>query len=143
MKSKPILLRFLALMLSSMIFLSSTGLSIDMHFCGDHLRSLSLFGDAKSCMEKINSCQKHAVKVEDKRCPIGCCSDKTVVVESQDNIFVQNLPITLDIQLTGCVFASYFNKIVEPSNEFIPSPLIYKPPKIIKRIYTLVESFLL
>lgn len=58
---------FFLLLISSVSF----GASVDMHFCGDELKSLSLFGEAKACdMQKKSadaSSKKHS----------KCCHNKS------------------------------------------------------------------
>jgi hypothetical protein len=43
-------------LLSLVLFISTTGLTIDKHYCGDNLVSVSLFGDAKSCCDMDGGC---------------------------------------------------------------------------------------
>ena len=42
--------------LSMVLFISTTGLTVDKHYCGDHLVSIRFFGDAKSCCSMDGDC---------------------------------------------------------------------------------------
>ncbi len=42
--------------LSLALFISTTGLTIDKHYCGDNVVSYSLFGKARSCTDMDESC---------------------------------------------------------------------------------------
>ena len=143
MKSIHASIRLLALVLSLLVLLSSTGLSVDMHFCKGKLRSLNLIGDAKSCVEKARGCKKHDNKVVRKHCPIGCCSDKTVEVDAEDQVFHQETQTALDEQGAIVVATSIYTEKTAILNEYCPSPEVYKPPKIIRNIYDIIQSFLL
>jgi len=143
MKSKSISIRFLALMLSTMVFLSSTGVRVDMHFCRGQLRSLNLNGDAKSCVEKATGCPKHVQKEERKSCPLGCCSDKTIEVEPLTELFVQHHLYSTYLSLDLVWFQPFLDFTVPSPKNFTRSPLVYKPPKIIRNRVLVLESFLL
>jgi hypothetical protein len=43
-------------LLSLVLFISTTGLTIEKHYCGDSLVSVSLFGDAKTCCDMDGGC---------------------------------------------------------------------------------------
>jgi hypothetical protein len=43
-------------MLSMLLFISTAGLTVDKHYCGDHLVSVSFFRDAKSCCGMDGDC---------------------------------------------------------------------------------------
>ena len=145
MKSNHWTYRSFAMILALMIFTSSTGLSIDMHFCQGHLRSLSFIGDAKSCVEKANSdlaCKPLATSNQRKCCPIGCCQDKLIELDlAADQYYV--IDAILEVQQEICQLFTQVEKIDESFSfeKHLKSPVQYKPPKIIERIYGLVESY--
>ena len=41
--------RALAMFMAFLMFSSSIGFSMDIHYCGDELKSFSFFGDAEAC----------------------------------------------------------------------------------------------
>lgn len=74
------------------MLLSSTGFSLDVHYCQGHLKSISLFGKAKSCHEKQvtpqcydtkNSChpEDNGANNVDKE---KCCNNETLVIEKSE-----------------------------------------------------------
>ena len=78
------------------MFVSSTGFSIDFHYCQGQVKSFSLIGKAKSCHEQAekNHCKKklkacHADQSNSKKikqCKKDCCSNKTIKFETNDNV---------------------------------------------------------
>ena len=41
--------RLIALMMAFLMFFTSAGFTMDMHYCGGELKSVSFFGKAKTC----------------------------------------------------------------------------------------------
>ena len=68
-----------------MLLLSSTGFAMDVHYCQDQLKSISLIGKAKSCHEKQETPPCHHKKDSlSKAEKDNCCHNETVVIEKSD-----------------------------------------------------------
>ena len=77
-------LRILYILLASILFLSTVGITINKHYCKEQLRSAALWLVPKSCHETKNvdsnlpSCPFHAQKQDKPK----CCSDESDYVKS-------------------------------------------------------------
>lgn len=86
-----VLLKIVPVFLAFQVLLSSMSFNLALHFCGDNLRSYSLFGAATPCEHSNNS---KAAEVDKAPCPFhsqkkksskeDCCNDKQVRIEGQD-----------------------------------------------------------
>ena len=145
--------RHLALILSMLIFSSSVGWSVDLHYCNGHLKSFSLFGTAKSCHDvsgKTKSCSFHKkLNLEAKRSgqtvhKMTCCKNKRVFLHSDSDLLLQYLSsndVSLDyLQGIGLLTADIPVNIFSNSTHFN----IHDPPPISgQEIRIHFQSFLL
>ncbi len=97
----------------------------------------------KNCVEKISTCRSRTSKVDSNRCPIGCCTDKSMELEKIENLFVQNTQILLVNSIATINPIALWESVLQYCKDCIPSPEIYKPPKIIRKIFSELGSFLL
>lgn len=141
-------------MMAMLVFVSSTGLSIDLHYCQGQIKSFSLIGEAESCHQQTKKvcCKKehkicHAAQSNQDdlgKCEKNCCSNKTIKVESNDE--AKKLQSTELSQkqvkfLTAFVQVFLLEKI-DLSKIIVPH-LNYIPPLLNKNIPILIQSFLL
>lgn len=138
-----------------MLLLSSTGFSIDLHFCQGDIKSFSLFGTAESCHAKAekNHCQqkkstchfaKSTMEVADG-CEKNCCSNKNMVVDPDmdtQKVTSEQLSETNISFLSAFVAAFYVDQSCDLAKLIIPH-LNYIPPLLDQDIPVLVQSFLL
>lgn len=136
------------------MFTSSVNLAVDMHFCQGNLKSVSIFGKAKTCHEIATSasskkCPNHQLVASEKEgCSIDqkdCCSNRTVLLESDQNQDVQTDDLVISEQLQQFVIA--YVAVFFTNNLSIKSGNVafayYKSPFIPRDIYVLDQSFLL
>jgi hypothetical protein len=135
-----------------LILLSSTGFSIDVHYCQDQVRGISLFGSAKSCHDKeINppchktkkTCHQNTYSVENTS-KDNCCHNKRVLIEKSD-VDATSLQLAtienIKIQFVAAFIAVYvFNYNVDFA---VQSFVQYKPPLPDKDVQVLYQSFLI
>ena len=141
-------------MMAILVFVSSTGFSIDLHYCQGQIKSFSLIREAESCHQKAEKehCKKqqkpcHAAQSNSDelgKCKKNCCSNKTIKVESNDD--AKKLQTTELSQkqikfLTAFVQVFLLEKI-DLSKIIVPH-LNYIPPLLNKNIPILIQSFLL
>ena len=69
------------------MLITSFGYSVDLHFCKDQLKSLSIIGEAKSCHEKMTKCPRHTQFNTQNDDGNDCCSNKTIQIEDLDEDF--------------------------------------------------------
>ena len=144
----------ISLMMAMLMLLSSTGFSMDLHFCQGQLKSFSLFGKAKSCHEQAE--KSHCLKKkktchislsnQDKtgECKKNCCSNKTVKIESNKEVKnIETIEFTaFQVKFLTAFTQLYLLKKSEQNKTIIPY-LNYIPPLLNKDIPVLIQSFLL
>ena len=141
----------ISLFLAFLMFLTSTGLSIDMHFCGNHLKSFSLTGKAKNCFElaKSSTCPKHkkevaTANVECEMSKKDCCHNKTLNLQADLTPDLPANDFLISPQLDRFIIA-YVAVFIDNKPETVAKPSFahYKPPLIPRDIPVLVQSFLI
>lgn len=143
--------RVLAFSLAFLMFFTSVGLSVDMHFCQGNFKSFSLIGKAKNCHElaKTSTCKHHKNPIQeeetcDKTAKKDCCENRTVTLNADQDQQIQTVDFTLTKEVkqfvTAYVYAFYQNKLTK--DETIPFAL-YRPPLIKRDIPILIQSFLI
>ena len=146
--------RLIAFSLALLMLVTSLGLTLDMHFCGDHLKSYSFFGKAKGCYEMSegankNTCSNDQMNMEQNDdCSIqkkNCCDNKTLDFQFDQDQQIQtaDLSISQSLQqfITAYVAVFFLNDFQIESDK--PSFAHYKSPLIARDIYVLDEAFLL
>ena len=141
--------RFIALFLAVLMFITSVGFTVDMHYCGGQLKSFSFIGKAKSCHEQaVVQCPHHKKmmaqnpnKTVDTR---NCCNNKTLHFQADQDKEIQNynLKVIQPLQHFVTTFVTVFfnDRIIEKET---PVFAHYKPPLISRDISVLIQSFLL
>ena len=137
-----------------LMLLSSTGFSMDVHYCQDQLKGISLFGKAKSCHEKQEAPPCHQTKKschhqEDgisKADKDNCCHNETVVIEKSDlDATPTQKAASQDVQLdfVAAFMAVYvFNFNYSVRADYQPYAQ-YKPPLPDRDIQVLYQTFLI
>jgi len=110
--------KFLHIMLTLFLLISTTGVTLSMHYCGGKLVSTSILTEAKSC------CGDHC----------GCCENKTHHYEVKENFVSSDIVQNIHIAELDVLFPVYFvlnfdlSKIIEKpvyvSEDASPPPLI-------------------
>lgn len=135
-----------------LMFVTSTGLSIDMHFCRDHLKSFNLFGKAKNCYElagmQPTNCempQKEQISTKGySMSKKNCCHNQTLNLQADLEADVEkgDFLISPELQHFIITFATTFlqEQRIEPQKINNSS---YQPPLIARDVPVLIQSFLL
>lgn len=146
--------RLLAFGLACLMLASSLNISIDMHYCKGELKSIALFGKAKSCHEPAKNkkiCPHHQKLQkegnEEALAKKDCCKNRGLHINADidEQVKVQELSAESRISLQ---FAVAFLNAFGAENAFKPATKLpvferYKPPLISRDIPVLNESFLL
>jgi hypothetical protein len=143
--------RILALSLALLMFFTSVGFAVDMHYCQGQLKSFSLFGKAKNCHEmkqKVVSCPHHGKMVvatsnckEGKK---GCCNNEVQYFQSDQDKLVRTADLVAGKQWpqVGPAPVRLF-PLPNAQTGNIASFVCYKPPLLKESIPILYQSFLL
>lgn len=143
--------RILHITLAFLIFVSSTGFTLNSHFCQNTLQSVAIFLTPKNCHERAashctmampkNCCakKKTSCEVSDDK---DCCKDTSQFAKAD----IDFTPFTVsDFQINLPVFAhilpiSYTIKTT--LNDRLIRFKNYIPPPLIRNIPLLIQSFL-
>lgn len=137
----PLTLAFLMLM-------TSVSFAVDMHYCNGELKSVSLFGKAKTCHEKAveqdqPTCPHHQ-KMMEKDEKKDCCENKTTIVQADDDLAKSDISVLNTPQFQQFVIAYvtvFYTKITTDKQSI--QDISYQSPLISRDIYALSETFLL
>lgn len=146
--------RIISLLMAMLVLVSSTGFSVDLHFCQGEVKSFSLLGKAPSCHEKLDkkhcnkqqkSCHTAPANQDDlKHCKKDCCSNQTIKVEHNDEAKkLQTIELSQkQIKFISAFIQGFLLEKTDLSKAIVPH-LNYVPPLLSKDIPVLVQSFLL
>lgn len=151
--------RIISLMMAFLMLCSSTGFSIDFHYCQGNLKHFSIFGEAESChskkannhckMKKNSSCKMKkktcpasSSKEKIKDCKKGCCSNNTITIPTITDLQLNANP---EYKLSPLQFVKAFvaNFIIGhiDLSEYIAQHQYYIPPLLDRDIPILVQCF--
>ncbi len=142
------------LLMALLMFFTSVGIILDLHYCQGELKTFNVFGKARTCHEVgqgMKNCPHHkqmmasgpsnGTTISKK----GCCSGKTLHLQSsQDKLSQTGNTVVISTQLQHFVVAflsSFFKSTITEKNS--PQYVHYKPPLIPKDICVLLETYLL
>ena len=138
-----------------MLLLSSTGFSIDLHYCQGNIKSFSIFGTAKSCHAKTekNHCQQSKISCHFVKSTIeasdasekNCCSNESIVVTPDmdtQKVVSEQLTETNISFISAFVAVFYAGQTLDLAKLIIPHQN-YIPPLLNQDIPVLIQSFLL
>lgn len=143
--------RFIALMLVLLMFFTSVGFVVDLHYCQGQLKTFSFLGEAESCHdmgEGMKNCPSHKKMMEAEQSGAtinkkDCCSNKTLHFQSDQNQQVQAFDFAVTQQFQQFVMAYvavFFTNDFRIGKE-VASFVHYEPPVIPRDIYVLLENY--
>lgn len=127
--------------LSATIILSTTGVRLSQHWCGDSLVNLSIWGDADPCSHYKSSespCPFH------KNIPAkNCCNQKEVTIDGLDN-HLNSPAISLEPQTVLLAVVHIEDCIALYTRYFLPDYYRnHSPPLILEQISVLYQRFII
>lgn len=142
---KTTLFQLSALFMALMITLSSLNIIVDFHYCKNEIKSVSFFGNAKTCKEMSTplSCGI-TIKKSSKVVSSNCCHNESIVIKNIDLETTHSQSI-IDEE----IIINWFSIINYPVLVPFTSDLIYnkysyyKPPLPDKNRSVLYQAFLL
>nr|WP_217363241.1 hypothetical protein [Winogradskyella undariae] len=121
-----------------MVLFSTLSLTIEKHFCGDTLIDVAIFSEAEICgMQDMKMDQDGMVEK-------SCCKNEKEVIKGVNKLVTKSFDDFHDVQKLVLIAYSYsyINLFEELPNAVIPHKN-YSPPKLIKDIYVLDETYLI
>ena len=129
-----------AVLLASLVLLSTMSFTINKHFCGDRLVSTSVVLKADTCgMETQKPSPNEGCTTLKK----NCCKDELQLVEGQDNLKLDFSDINLQQQIFILSFVTTYINLFEGLDTNIIPLNDYSPPLVVKDIQLLDEVFLI
>lgn len=144
----------MAMFMAFLMFSSSIGISMDMHFCGNELQSFSFFGEAEACEmtqpkqeKKSDKSCCEAPEKEIKTCSNSevskgnCCHNENLVLESGGVFDTSDVSLEQFQQVLTAVIVLVPNfNLYRISNEKV-NYAHYNPPPLTKDISILHQVF--
>ena len=136
--------QLLSVAMSLLVFISTLSISIEKHYCGDHLVDVAIFAESEKCgMEAVDmgiaASDQHSLFMQK-----SCCKDVVDLVEGQDELSVEKIKELSSHQKVFLFsFAYTFSGLFEfePQNH---SPFEhYSPPNCVEDIQVLNETFII
>ena len=132
--------KVLHIVIAVFILVSSTGFTINMHYCHDQLIDMALLAPAHSCCD-IND--EDASQIQDS-CP--GCEDESIVVEPGDDYEVSASTFNFENSHNTNLFLSpvifnYFQGIDESTKDEVP--WYKKPPPYQEVVLSQIQSYLI
>lgn len=124
------------------VLFSTMSFSLDMHYCGDHLVDFSFSEKVATCIMKAEM-SKSSSECALMDMEMDCCSDVEIVIEGQDELKISFDKITFDQQLFVASFVYSYINLFEGLEENATSNSDYPPPRVIRQIYKLDETYLI
>lgn len=138
------MLRIVNIILALLVFISSSGLVLNKHYCMDELKNTAIFFKAKSCHEEsmMANCpmHKHLAGSEKK----DCCNDEAEYIKSDadqiqpvadDFSFQQSFQFDLSWPPLNVDCPAFYKQLIHYLN--------YKPPLLACGLVTRFQAFLL
>ena len=139
-------LRILNIALALLVFISSTGFTVNSHFCKDKLKDFRIFIKAKDCYQKHRAEKKTArsCHVKKQSCDNNCCHNTSeyfkLELDQQLSTF-ELKPFTQTVFIAVLWIFNNHNNFVLHNRSY--QFLKYKPPPIVYDILVLLQTFLL
>lgn len=132
--------KIMSLFMALVVVLSTASFTINMHYCGDTLVDLGIFKQAKTCGMDMDGSTPTSNNTFSKK---GCCTDKHITVKGQKELKTSFDTLTLHQKQFVAAFAYTYVNLFETDKEQKASFLKYPPPRIVKPIYKLDETYLI
>ncbi len=138
------ILQFLSVAMAVLVLFSTLSISIEKHYCGEHLVDVAIFTEAEKCgMEAANMGQETSGE-DSLFMKNSCCKDVVDLVEGQDELSLEktkelNSHQKVFIFSIAYTFSGLFE--LEPQDH---SPFeYYSPPNVVEDIQVLNQVFLI
>lgn len=137
---KQVFHKMMSMLMAVVVLISTMSFTIDMHYCGDELVAATFFKKAETCGMEM---QKQNTPSECSTVKKNCCSGEQLVVDGQDDLQLSVNKISIDQQVFLLSFTYAYHYLFLSETEKDLSPSQYPPPRIVKQIYKLDESYLI
>ena len=135
------IIRFLHITLAVFLFFSTTGLTINSHFCSGKYKYSALFVQPTNCCAKVQNHQPTEGSCQDEFNKTPCCQNKASFVKSNHNQYLSDASV-VEFELPvfqAIISTSLFSNI---NYQWLDIDYLnYKPPLIAEDISILYQVF--
>jgi hypothetical protein len=125
------------------ILVSTTGFTINLHYCHSHIYDLAVFAPAHSCCEAGSGAQCHASGDMDTS---NHCEDESIVVESTDDYIGSSFTVSLenDHSIDLLLAASILFNVQGSDDKIVTeAPWHKEPPPYREVVLSQIQSYLI
>ena len=126
-----------SLLMAILVMLSTVSVTVEKHYCKDHLVDVAIFGKAKKCGSVSNGSTKNTIAKT-------CCQDTLEVFQGQDKLHKADFNIKIEKPVL-LYTTMVFEYTIQNSTAIvhIPLPQHYIPPNPKVNIQVLHQTFLI
>lgn len=132
---KKTIRKITALLMAIVVLLTTTSFTISMHYCQGELIHTAIFQKAHSCGMEMNMSDEMKKK--------GCCDDKEIHIEGQDELKLPVADMNFDQQVFVIAFVHSYIELFQTTEDRKNTFFDYPPPFIVRQIFKLDETYLI
>ena len=123
--------KIITFLLAALIYVGTTGFTVEKFYCGSHLKSIHIFTSKTPCCSKSNK-------------PEGKCRTEKEYIKADIIGDLPVLPQKIEQPaLSPVIITAFVQFLFINSNTYPLKYLNYKPPLLFKDIPVLIQSFLI
>jgi len=127
-----------------LVLFSTLSISIEKHYCGEHLVDVAIFAEAEKCGMEAADMGLAASDQDSLFMQKSCCTDVVDLVEGQDELSVEKTKELSQHQKVFLFsFAYTFSGLFELEPQHHSPYEYYSPPNFVEDIQVLNEVFLI
>ena len=131
--------KIMSMLVAIVVLFSTMSFTINMHYCGDALVETAMFQKAKGCGMEMQKPSTEGCAITKK----NCCKDEQSVVEGQDELQFSVDAISFEQQVFLASFVYTYSNLFEDFDNNVASYEEYKPPRVVRQIFKLDETYLI
>ena len=124
-----------AFLMATVVLLSTMSFTVSMHYCQGELVDTAIFQKAHSCGMEMNMSDEMKKK--------GCCDDKEIYIEGQDELKLPVADMNFDQQVFVIAFVHSYIELFQITEGRKNTFFDYPPPFIVRQIFKLDETYLI
>ncbi len=134
--------QLISILLSSLILLSSTGVTYAQHFCGEYemMAKITLGQESLSCgmvMPQDDGCSDESSKDH------NCCDNEYTQVDTDDNFSGVSFDFQLQPEILAAFVSVFMLQEIEVDRDQLNYYKDYSPPPLENNLQVLYETFLI
>ena len=138
------ILQLISMAMAVLVLISTLSVSIEKHYCGDHLVDVAIFSEAESCGMEMTDMDLSTSDDGPGISKKTCCTDVVNLFQGQDELSVEKTQVlNTDQKVFILAFTAVFSGLITVETEKNPPFEHYSPPMLDEDIQVLNEVFLI